>query len=282
MKPIRQLLLLGPALTGLLLLSGCPAEPESSTSDTHPGSYLDYRIISPSQGVVPLDQLKLVPGEVLTLEFPNLPPMLNDQVSQCEVSIPEDYSPDKPVPFFLWLSSQRGSSHISRAEGMVDFSKFVVATLPFPEGNRPLLAVKDKTIDSFWDYLRPMLEAIQEVVPNISDEVRVAAGSANGAHVIGSGIYLEWPGFVDYFTAYVLHAGGYAPGETYTGARGKPMLVIYGEQSEALAWQDKFNEQIENSGAELTFIAMPEDAHALSPAGRERIREWTDALLTDD
>lgn len=222
-----------------------------------------------------------VPGEIITLEFRNLPPMANGQASQCEIRIPENYTPDKDFPLFVWFNHQRGSHRVSRAYGMVDPEQFIVVALPYPKGELPRLAVDGKTIDFFWDYLEPMLKAVKEVVPNISKDIRIATGSGSGAHLIGSGISLEWPGFADYFTAYALHAGGYAPSEEYYSARGKPMLIVYGENSEALGWQEKFNETIKTSGADLTFASMPGDGHALSGKGRSRIREWTDKLLKD-
>lgn len=227
------------------------------------------------------ETVTLTPGAVLTLHFPDLPPMADNQPSICEIHIPASYLPEQSFPLFVWFSGGKGSAKASNARGLVDFDKYVVVALPYPEGRLPRLGVRDGKIDEFWTYLKPMLEKVQETVPNISDKLRVAGGSSSGAHLIGSGICQKWRGFSDYFTAYVLHEGGYAPKKNYEAARRKPVLIIYGEKSTAYAWQQGFNETIKDSRAKLTFIAMPEDGHGLSGEGRKRIREWTDALLSN-
>ncbi len=222
------------------------------------------------------------PGETLTLEFPGLPPMSADgQPSICQIHIPATYTPEGDFPLLVWFSGGKGSSNIAAARELVDFDQFVVVTLPYPEGRSARLAVKNGTIGEFWDYLEPMMAAVRKTVPNISKRLRITGGSSNGAHLVGSAICQRWDGFSDYFTAYILHEGGYAPDKDYSAARGKRMLIVYGEKSTAHAWQLTFNKAIKPSEARLTFVALPDAGHGLTDEGRQRIREWTDRLLAD-
>lgn len=224
------------------------------------------------------DGRTIEPGETIVLEFPELQEMAGGQKPMCELRIPENYSADKTFPLFVWYSGGKGSHKVGGANGMVDFKEFIVVAIPYPGGRLPRLAVNDGDIDDFWDYQAPMLERVNELIPNISEEVRIAGGSSSGAHMVGSGICQKWKGFIDYFTAYVLHEGGYAPEKNYRAARKKPVLVIYGEKSKAYPWQKTFNEAIEDSRADLTFIALPNDGHGLSGEGRKHIREWIEMV----
>lgn len=224
---------------------------------------------------------QLIPGEVLTLDFPNLLPMADNQPSKCEIRIPESYTADQSFPLLVWFSGGKGSARAENARGLVDFDKFIVVALPYPEGRLPRLAVTDGTIDDFWKYLRPMLDEVKKTVPNISNKVRIAGGSSSGAHLVGSGICQKWRGFSDYFTGYILHEGGYAPSRNYEAARRKHVLVVYGEKSQSFRWQQRFNEAIKDSRARITFVGIAEDGHGLSSKGRQHIRQWTDNLLDE-
>ncbi len=143
-----------------------------------------------------------------------------DQVStRCEIHIPATYEPGRDFPLLLWFSGGKGSCHVRSARDLVDFNEFVVVALPSPEGRSARLAVKGGEIDAFWAYHAPMLEAVKQAVPNIDPELRLVGGSSNGAHIIGSGLSRDWRGFSDYFTAYILHEGGYALSKDYSRAR---------------------------------------------------------------
>ncbi len=241
--------------------------------------YLLQQFSQDSPDILSPDTPRLKPGEVITLDFPDLPAMAGNQSSKCEVRIPDSYNPQNTYPLFVWFAGGKGSYKVGGANELVDFERFIVVALPYPGGRLPRLAVNDGTIDAHWEYLAPMLEEVKKRVPNISETVRIAGGTSSGAHLVGSGICQEWDDFSDYFTAYVLHEGGYAPKKDYDAAKRKPVLVIYGEKSPAYGWQKGFNEAIKGSRADLTFIAMPTDGHGLSGEGRKRIREWTDALV---
>ncbi len=219
----------------------------------------------------------VVPGESVTLPFPDLPAMASGGEAICEVHIPRSYDPARPVPLFVWMSGGPGSARVGSARGLVDFDRFVVVALPFP-GNIPSIrdAVPAGKVGEVWEYHRPMLEKVAELVPNVDPAIRIVGGTSNGAHAIGSGLDERWKGFVDGFTAFILHEGGSSPGGVYRGARGKTVLLAYGEDTHVLPYQAELIETFKHARPELTVEPIPGEGHGLGEEGRRRIREWVD------
>jgi hypothetical protein len=222
---------------------------------------------------------RAVPGEVLTLEFSDLPKMHGDLTAACEVSIPKNYDPAKPVPLLVWFTGGKGSNRIAGANGVVDFDRFVVVALPYPNGHDMRTAIKGGGMEAVRTYHQAMMDRMTVLLPNIDPRVRIAAGSSNGAHLIGTALSLEWAGFADYFTLFVLHEGGSAASNKYPGAKDKRLLVIWGEKSEALKWQLLFNWRIGQAGARISYHSVPDAAHGLNERGRVFIRTWIDEAI---
>lgn len=218
----------------------------------------------------------VVPGEVLTLEFPDLPKMHGDLAAACEVSIPKNYDPSKPVPLLVWFTGGKGSNRVAGANGLVDFDRFVVVAFPYPNGHDMRQVIKDGGMETVRAYHQAMMGRVTALVPNIDPRVRIVAGTSNGAHLIGSALSLEWVGFADYFTLFVLHEGGTSASGKYPGAKDKRLLVIWGEKSEALKWQLVFNWRIGQPGALVSYHSVPDAGHGLTPGGREMIHRWID------
>ena len=224
---------------------------------------------------------RVVPGNVLTLAFPELGEMQDKLPAACEVSIPKTYDPAKPVPLLVWLGGGKGSHSVGGARGLVDFDRFVVVALPYPKGRLPRLAAEDggAVIDAHWAFARPMLERVAQVVPNIDPQRRLVAGTSSGGHLIAYGLDRGWPGFADYFTAFIVHEGGAKPlTPRLPGAKGKRLLVVYGEESESLSWRTWFNWHVERSGAEAKIVGVPRAKHGLNEDGKKVIREWIETL----
>lgn len=221
---------------------------------------------------------RIVPGEVLTLEFPELAPMHGDLPAACEVSVPKHYDPEKPVPLLVWFTGGKGSQRVEGARGLVDFDRFVVVALPYPNGHDMRKVIKEGGMETVREYHRAMMARVTERVPNIDPQVRIVAGSSNGAHLIGTALSLEWAGFVDYFTLFVLHEGGSAASRKYPGAKDKRLLVIWGEKSEALKWQLWFNWSIGQPGALVSYHSVPEAGHGLNARGCGMIKAWIEEM----
>jgi pimeloyl-ACP methyl ester carboxylesterase len=223
---------------------------------------------------------RVVPGETLTLNFPELGEMHDKLPAACQVSIPKHFDPAKPVPLLVWFGGGKGSHSVGGARGVVDFDRFVVVALPYPGGVLPRIAAqKDGRIDAHWAFQKPMLEGVARVVPNLDPRLRLVAGTSSGGHHIAYGLDRGWAGFADYFTAFIVHEGGAQPlTPRLPGAKRKRLLVVYGEESDSLTWRTWFNWHVERSGADATIIGVPGAGHGLNEDGRKVIREWIEGL----
>lgn len=235
-------------------------------------------VVTPQAEVV--TSVALTPGSVITLEFPELGNMAKEESARCEVRIPENYTETERFPIFVWFSGGKGSCKVSKASQMVDFDKFIVVALPYPDGRLPRLGVRDGGIEDFWEFQYPMLQRVTALIPNISETVRIAAGQSSGGHLLGSSIDLDWPGFTDYFTAFVLHEGGYAPHMTYQGITdATQVLVTYGENSKSKPWQESFMRKFKAAHDRTTYIEIPEAGHPITTAGKQVIHQWIEEAV---
>lgn len=244
-------------------------------------NYLSENYLEQTEG----EKNSLVPGETLIMEFPELGTMADGKPAQCELSIPKNFEADKPVPFLVWFSGGKGSHKTSSARGLVDFDTFLVLALPYPNGRLPRLAVDDgeDAINEFWDFQRPMLEQVIELVPNISEEVKIAAGSSSGGHLVGSALDQKWKGFYDYFTGFILHEGGYSPEMKFSGVRSRHhILIAFGENSNTREWQEYFMEHFDRARGRADKIEIPKAGHGLNNEGRQLIREWIDETFEEN
>lgn len=221
--------------------------------------------------------ISLVAGAMHRIEFPELGNMANEETAACSVSLPKGYNAEDNFPLLVWFSGARGSWKPDHAVGLVDFDEFIVVALPFPDGRLPRLGVRDGGIEDFEPFHSAMLERIRKEIPNISEDIRIVAGSSSGAHLIGSALDLDWKAFTDFFTVYVLHEGGYAPLQTYTGVpEGAKVLLAYGEDSKSLRWQKGFMERFTRAYPNAECRGVANEGHGLGKAGRALIYQWID------
>lgn len=217
----------------------------------------------------------LMPGQTITLDFHELGNMAKELPAECQLRLPDNYNATDRFPILVWFGGGGGSSDVGGARGIVDFKEFIVVALPYPDGRLPRLGVRDGGIEDFEVFHTAMLKRVLERVPNISEDVRIAAGSSSGGHLLGSALDLDWPAFTDYFTSYVLHEGGYAPSMTYRGVReGTEVLIISGGKSKSRPWQQSFQRKFREAYPSATFIEVAEAGHGLNDEGRSAIFEW--------
>jgi hypothetical protein len=215
-----------------------------------------------------------VPGKTFRIDVPDIFGT-ESQKRIFEMRIPDNYRADEPVPLLVWFSPGGGSESVNSIPPIVDFRKFLVVALPYPAHKLPRLAIKAgaETIDRFWDYERLMLEYVVDHVPNVSTKVRVAAGFSSGAHLIGSGLDRDWVGFADFFTAYVLHEGGYAPAMTYRGIKDEhKVLVTYGLKNNS--YGRVVVREMKRAHKKPDVIKLPHTGHSMSQEAIDAIREW--------
>ena len=220
-------------------------------------------------------------GSVIRLQVPYF--LSEDGIHRSfEVRVPEAYQKDKPLPLLVWFSPGGGSDSVGAMPPIVNFQKFLVVAIPYPGNKLPRLAIKagEKQINAFWEYEKPMLAYLQERFPNISQHIRIAAGFSSGAHLIGSGIDMDWQGFTDFFTTFVLHEGGYAPKMHYDGMRiDHKVLVSYGTKPGYRSYGAVVAREMKRHGLRPTIIKLPHTTHAMTQESIDAIREWIEETL---
>ena len=237
--------------------------------------FLILAVLTVSAQATDASKVERIPGETLTLNFPELGNMAKGLSAECQIRFPENYNEVDRFPLFVWFGGGGGSSSVGGAQGIVDFDKFIVVALPYPDGRLPRLGVRDGGIEDFEAFHSTMLKRIRATVPNISETARIAGGSSSGGHLLGSALDLDWPEFTGYFTAFVLHEGGYAPYMTYRGIReGSDVLVTYGENSKSRTWQEGFIKKFRIAYPPTTFVEIPEAGHGLNADGKQAIHQW--------
>jgi hypothetical protein len=222
------------------------------------------------------DISQLAPGKTLRLEVPQA--LANDSKQRLfEVRIPEHYKPDDSMPLLVWFSPGGGSNSISSIPPIVDKTKFLLVALPYPDNQLPRVAIKSNTIDSFWEYEKPMLDYLKYMIPNIDTKIKIAAGFSSGAHLVGSGLDRNWIGFTDFFTIYILHEGGGSPSNTYQGVKSiHKILVTYGLQNNSYGQVVVLN--MKKSGILPNVIKLPHTGHEMSQESIDAIKGWVDVL----
>jgi len=149
-----------------------------------------------------------------------------------------------------WCAGWKGSNKVVGALNLVDRTQFLIVALPYPSTTKiPRLALADGKEKLIWEYQSMMLEKIKKLIPNIDPKNRIIVGSSSGAHLIGTALARDWDGFTDYFTAYVLYGGGVAPGTRYRGAKGKDVLMAWGEDSTSAESREIFAKRMKATKA---------------------------------
>lgn len=133
----------------------------------------------------------LIPGQVLTYEFPKLPKTLAGNTPIITLRLPDHYTTQKTYPLFIFLYGGEGGKG-----DRIDTPLAVVGKEDYIIGNFPLFGQKnvsephDGILVSFDNYsdislaIQEFMTKIDETIPNINSEKSVMGGSSNGAHTI--------------------------------------------------------------------------------------------------
>lgn len=133
----------------------------------------------------------LMPGQVLTYEFPELPKTLAGNIPIITLRLPDNYSTQKTYPLFIFLYGGQGGKG-----NKIDTPLAVIGKEDYIIGNFPLFGQKnvsephDGVLVSFDNYsdislaIEAFMTKIDNTIPNINPEKSVMGGSSNGAHTI--------------------------------------------------------------------------------------------------
>ena len=149
---------------------------------------------------------QLVPGGSFVLKFPELGPTVKKdyRLMQMRVVLPREYSPDRRWPLYISLGGGSGSDRPNR---LVDGLGFVAIALPYPRNPRNLA---QGSFDPFtlWSSYKPMLEKLQQVIPNLDPSRRVVFGFSNGANAITALVAFSDTEFTKKHRYLIIHEGG--------------------------------------------------------------------------
>lgn len=242
-------------------------------------AFLQHTIVYEIEnGEVKGQQIKLTVGK--TLQF-QLYDSYKDIKSVCELRVPENYSSNKPTPLLVWFSSGQGSHSIKDVPAFVDFKEYFVLALPYLNNQLPRLAIKQGSINAMWEYDKVMLDFVRTLIPNLSHNRRIAAGFSSGAHFVGAGLDLKWSGFTDFFTAYILHEGGYSPNMEYKGIKSTDkVLVTYGDAIRS--YGKVVADAMVSKHLNIDVYAVPNTGHEINEATTLYVRNWIERTFTKE
>ncbi len=243
----------------------------------------------------------LVPGQVLEFQFPHLPPSLDAaskgvaRFPQMTARLPDNYTPDRAFPVFVYLIGGAGTNGNDRALGdyVIGRNDFVCVSLPLfkraldtSEPSRGLMVSMDDYAVISASY-RTMLETLFRAVPNLTSRGSVFGGHSNGAHTTGVLLAGQDDFLLRHFEGFYLHEGGIGP--LFANVLHKaPMkqarfLVMMGggpaggDPARLPAFQrlpDLLREMTERMRLNFTFVTMEGYGHEQPPEYLSVIGQW--------
>jgi len=218
---------------------------------------------------------RVQPGAEIKVPFESLGPDWNNESAAMTIRIPENYSPDKPVPLMVWLSGGMGSNHYGGGAELVDKKDFLLVGLPYPHSvDRPRDASNKGEIEKVWAYERPMMKKLEEMVPNIDSRVRIVAGFSNGAHVIGGCLGQSVRDFAKAFNVFILVEGGNSRGYNYPNSRGSHFYYAWGDTATTPDFAAMIESTAKKSHMEVETHRMEGVGHAFPESEKQAIKRW--------
>ena len=216
-------------------------------------------------------------GTVVALEFPALPKDHNGNPASCNVSIPDDYDPSKPVPLLVWIAGGKGGNMPGGGFALVDKAHWAVAALPYPStAPTPADSLGDKShMDIILGYHKTMLEEVVKLLPNLDPQLRVVVGFSNGAHTIGTNIARGEKEFTELFNAFVIIEGGGEVPEARKKLRGKYAYLAWGNENKGSKdYMGIVSACAKDAKLETTTHEMTGVGHAFPDSEKVLVKEW--------
>ena len=218
-------------------------------------------------------------GTVVALEFPKLPTDKNGNPAICNVSIPNDYDPAKPVPLLVWIAGGKGGNQPGGGFALVDKAHWAVAALPYPStAPTPADSLDDKSnMDIILGYHKTMLEEVVKLLPNLDPKLRVVAGFSNGAHTIGTNIARGEKEFTELFSAFVIIEGGGGVAEAKKKLRGKYAYLAWGNdiaKKGSKEYMASIRECVKEAKLETSTHEMEGVGHAFPDSEKVLVKDW--------
>ena len=215
------------------------------------------------KGAAPDPSIK--PKEELYLTFPELGMSRSNEPMAMRVRIPENYSPDRPVPLIVWLAGGDGTSWYHEASELVDSRDFVMVGMNYPLSvPAPRFAAPQGQIGRIWELQEKMLAKLAQMIPNLDPRLRIVVGFSNGAHTIGGCLGEREQSFYGFFNVFVLIEGGDSVSFNYPSLPGRYFYLAWGTAKEGDG--SDFGNRIANAARKAQ---MNVEAHGMEGVGHD-------------
>ena len=227
---------------------------------------------------------RATPGAIVALEFPALPTDKTGAPAVCNVRLPDDYDPAKPVPLLVWIGGGQGSNQPGGGFPLVDKAHWAIAALPYPStAPPPALALdNEKDLDAILGYHKTMLAEVLKLLPNLDPKLRIVAGFSNGAHTIGTYIARGENEFVELFHAFVIIEGGGNFGKAKKKLRDKFAYLAWGNDASkkgSKEYMAYIRDGVKDARLETTTHEMDGVGHAFPDAEKALVKEWIEKTV---
>lgn len=248
----------------------------------------------------------LQPSARIVLEFPDLPQTLyamqsgRDSVTRACLALPENYSPERAFPLFVFLNGGHGgpATGPGRGQQIMQNKDFIFVNLPLfktrfdPDGPfKGLLITADQDGETICKAYAAMLKKICAVIPNVDAAHGVIGGMSNGANSIVA-VFEQGDDFLtSAFRNLVLVEGGWHAIKTFDRYRGKGVLYLYGDYAGQNDWlgrkmreelpraSQRFEAEAAAHRLDVTGVEMEHTGHDMPARFDGDVRQWLRARI---
>lgn len=196
----------------------------------------------------------LKPGTRIILKFPELPQTLyamqsgEEAVTQAYLALPENYSPERKFPLFVFLYGGHGGPGAGpgRGQQIMENKDCIFVNLPLfktkfdPTGTfKGLLITTEQDGETICRAYTAMLKKVYATIPNIDTEHNIIGGMSNGGHSIVAMFEQGDAYLMSTFQNLVLIEGGWYSIKTFDRYQGKGILYLHGDYAGQNDWLGK-------------------------------------------
>ena len=169
-------------------------------------------------------------------------------MTQAYLALPENYSPERKFPLFVFLYGGHGGPGAGPGRGhqIMENKDCIFVNLPLfkkkfdPAGPfKGLLITTEQDGETICQAYTAMLKKIYATIPNIDTAHNIIGGMSNGAHSIVAMFEKGDAYLMGLFQNLILVEGGFYSIKTYARYQGKGILYLYGDYAGQNDWLGK-------------------------------------------
>ena len=249
----------------------------------------------------------LKPGTRMILKFPELPQTLyamqsgQEATTQAYLALPENYSPERKFPLFVFLYGGHGGPGAGpgRGQQIMENKDCIFVNLPLfkkkfdPDGPfKGLLITTEQDGETICQAYAVMLKRIYATIPNIDTAHNIIGGMSNGAHSIVAMFERGDAYLMGTFQNLILVEGGCYSIKTFDSYRGKGILYLYGDYVGQDDWLGKkmredlpkavkkFTDAATTNQLNVTGLVMKDTGHDMPTKFNTDVKSWVVKQLT--